>query len=311
MSHEGDDQGELFPEVERVLPRRRIARKRGTAHTEAREFGGWTLNKLELLRLYLKMYGRVAGSGTYIDGFAGTGSVNVDGRSSPGSARIAIRSGAFRDHWLFELDPSTFDLLSFNLRYFFSARRRRHTIKGDFNTEIVTIIENGEIPIDKPCFAFLDPNSTQLPWSTVERLATFKLPAYSPPEICKTELWILFNSHQAFARLRHPNEPIDVYMASGAAAALDRIMGGRDAWWDLFEAHLPIGAYAQRYADRLQDVLGYGFSHMQLINDPKTGAPQYYMIHASDHEAAADFMRWSKKTSDPKFTSKVHLPGFT
>src|SRR2546421_9773051 len=58
---------------------------------EAREFGGWTLNKLDVLALYLRMYRRVAGNGTFIDGFAGTGTVKIRGSGErPGSASVAL-----------------------------------------------------------------------------------------------------------------------------------------------------------------------------------------------------------------------------
>src|SRR3546814_11641272 len=41
--------------------------------TEIREFHGWTLDKLDVFEKYLKLYRRVAGSGAFIDAFAGTG----------------------------------------------------------------------------------------------------------------------------------------------------------------------------------------------------------------------------------------------
>jgi hypothetical protein len=117
----------------------------------------------------------------------------------------------------------------------------------------------------------------------------------------------LFNTHQAVARLVDRQGVAD-YETSGRAAALDRVMGGRDAWWDLFVRGAPINAYARRYAERLQNDLGYAFAHAQLVNDPTSGAPQYFMIHASDHEAAWDFMRWAKATSR-YFDNTESLPG--
>jgi hypothetical protein len=74
-------------------------------------------------------------------------------------------------------------------------------------------------------------------------------------------------------------------------------MGGREVWWPLFEQAASINAYARRYAERIAGELGYAFVHPQLIKDPKTGQPQYFMIHASDHPAAQTFMRWAKEKS--------------
>ena len=63
---------------------------------EARAFSGWTIHKLEVLRVYLTEYRRVAGNGTYLDAFAGQGRIVVDGEDRPGSAALAIQSGAFK-----------------------------------------------------------------------------------------------------------------------------------------------------------------------------------------------------------------------
>ena len=171
---------------------------------------------------------------------------------------------------------------------------------------IKEVLRSELIPKDKPCFAFLDPNSTELDWTTVEALARYKAPA-DPPSSCKVELWILFNTHQAFARLIDRKHQPD-YATSPRAAVMDRIMGNRDAWWDLYLDGASINRYPARYATRLVDDLGYGFAHPQLICDPATGAPQYFMIHASDHRAAWDFMRWAK-TQSAYFDNTRPLPG--
>ena len=77
---------------------------RANAIAEARTFGGWTVDKLELLRLYLVNYRKIAGGGTYIDAFAGGGRVAIKGEKGdrPGSVEIAIRSEAFRRHLIYE-----------------------------------------------------------------------------------------------------------------------------------------------------------------------------------------------------------------
>lgn len=310
MAENGDDR--LFP-VERVKRTRSPLRLRRStdATIELREFGEWTLEKLKVLELYLKQYRRVAGNGTYIDGFAGQGSVAVAGQISDekGSVRIALEAGAFKELWLFEIRQDLMADLRKNLNYHYPAKklRRVHLVEGDFNTKIVQLLDEEVVPRTKPCFAFLDPNSTQLHWGTVERLARFKEPA-SPPRVCKIELWILFNSHQAFGRLiDRRGRP--GYATSPEAATLDRVMGSRDVWWPLFERNAHINAYAHRYAERLRDDLGYGFAVPQLIKDPATGRPQYFMIHASDHPAAFTFMRWAKKTSC-YFDNTEPFPGF-
>lgn len=310
MAENGDDR--LFPVEPVRQTRTQLHLRRSTDATiELREFGEWTLEKLKVLELYLKQYRRVAGNGTYIDGFAGQGSVAVTGRitDAKGSVRIALEAGAFKELWLFEIQPALMADLKTNLNYHYPPKklRRVRLFEGDFNARIADLLDREVIPRAKPCFAFLDPNSTQLDWATVERLARFKEPA-SPPKTCKIELWVLFNSHQAFGRLvDRKGRP--GYAASPEAATLDRVMGSREVWWPLFERGAHINAYARRYAERLREDLGYGFAVPQLIKDPATGRPQYFMIHASDHPAAFTFMRWAKKTSCC-FDNTESFPGF-
>ena len=313
-----NDEEDLFlfpPEDYHVEPpprRLRIPRSKNIA-TEVREFGGgWTINKLRVLELYLKKYRVVAGNGSYLDGFAGSGSVKVKGKDQifEGSARIAINARAFKTLWLFENDDDTLQRLDYTLSYYFPLKRRRrvHVVPGDFNATIVEILKAEQIPKDKPCFAFLDPDSTQLAWDTVELLARYKEPV-APPGRCKIEMWILFNTHQAIGRLIDRQGEVD-YAASARAKTMDRVMGGRDAWWPLYEQGLHINAYARHYAERLVTSLGYGFAHAQLIRDPDSSAPQYFMIHASDHVAAWSFMRWAKQQSNA-FDNTMTLPGFS
>jgi three-Cys-motif partner protein len=135
----------LFP-VERVKrTRRQLRLRRSTDATiELREFGEWTLEKLKVLELYLKQYRRVAGNGTYIDGFAGQGSVAVAGQitDEKGSVRIALEAGAFKELWAFEIKQDLMADLRKNLSYHYPAKklRRVHLVEGDFNTKIVHLL---------------------------------------------------------------------------------------------------------------------------------------------------------------------------
>ncbi len=210
-------------------PPRIRARRAKDGVVELREFGGWTLEKLRVLELYLKQYRQVAGNGTYIDGFAGQGGVVVAGSDveHKGSVRIAFDAGAFSELWVFEVDQRIMQDLNKELSYWCppsKLHRRVRPVLGDFNKELPRLITQGKIRRDRPCFAFLDPNSTELSWDTVELLAKFKEPV-SPPKTCKTELWILFNSYHALARLID-RRGAPGYAESGRAAVLDRVMGG-------------------------------------------------------------------------------------
>lgn len=276
-------------------------RSKGAA-PDPREFGGWTLDKLGILERYLKVYRRVAGSGTFLDCFAGEGHATIKGQVVRGSPLIALDSGAFRRIVAIEFDRE----LATRLETATIGHRRgdRCDVRcGDSNLLIPDLLEQGLIDAKRPCFAFLDPDSTQLNWSTVEKLASFK--AYDPErKQCKVELWILFNEQQAIQRLW----PKDKTTAPPHAHVLDRVMGGSEAWRDLWEEQRGPQWLVGRYRQRLV-ALGYRHVQMQQILDPNTGRAQYWMVHATDHDAAVRFMHWSKRASVFR-PPREPLPGF-
>jgi len=307
----GNDETRLFDLEE--IPRQKKAKDVSVPRdvmTHTREFGTWTFSKLEVLSAYFRMYRRVAGGGTYIDAFAGSGYARIGDSEVMGSPLRAITSGAFRHVHLFESDQAKHKQLSTAIA---SLDRHRCEVAlhppCDANQGIPALLDSGEVSLDRPCFAFLDPNSTQLDWATVESLANYK--DYAPTKSgsslggsinCKVELWVLVNTHQALNRLL-PRDRAK-YEVPTHATVLDRVMGDRDAWWDIWQG--APGNLATRYAERLRDVLGYGWSHPQLVNDPQSHRPQYHMVHASDHPNAHTLMRSAKKS---RMQDQSSLPG--
>ena len=278
----------------------------------ARQFGGYTVDKLTVFEWYLKPYRRVAGSGTYIDGFAGGGEAEIDGRLHPGSPRVAIDAKAFRHLHFFEESDAIRARLEHHLAYTYpkTVQRRYRIHDGDFNDRILEFLAEGRIERTRPCFAFLDPDSTQLNWSTVEALARYK--TYDPgasPLRCKVELWILFNLNQAIQRLWTKRTTKEELPRN--AHVLDSVMGGRTAWRDLWDAGAGSRALVPRYAERLRDELGYRFVMPQPIRDPATRRIAYWMVHASDHPAAVAFMHWAHQRSSAIVHHKTPLPGLS
>ena len=175
---------------------------------------------------------------------------------------------------------------------------------------VPSLLAGGHLDPARPCFALLDQESTQLHWDTIEQLAAWK--SYSPPPngkgrptSCKVELWILFNSHQVINRL-WPHDRVR-YPQSFSADTLDRMLGGRSAWWDLWDDDRPSSALVHRFAKRLREDLGYVYAIPQIIKDPESGRPQYHMVHATDHPSAISFMRWAKRACSG--FENVALPG--
>jgi len=289
-------------EFERAYRRLTVGRH-ARSMDEAREFYGWTQHKLDILGIYLRLYRRVAGNGSYIDGFAGTGEISVDGIVREGSVGVALKSGAFKRMRLYEKPAK-----ARSLQEWVSSHAKPTqlagiaVIGGDFNKKVRADLDAEVVPKDKPCFAFLDPDSTQLDWTTVETLARYKAEC-SPPETCKIELWILLNTYQALMRLMPINGKV-VHEKT-----LNRWLGGEAGWRDLYEQGQGAPFFARRYAKRLESEFGYGAANVMTIRDPKNGRPQYHMIHASDHHAAHSFMRWSATHAHPEDSIALPLPG--
>lgn len=215
-----------------------------------REYHGWTLNKLDVLRNCLKMYRQVAGGGTLIDAFAGTGNgvsfLNGQDRPSDGSSVIAATSEAFSSLHLIENDRRNVKALTAAIDALPARQSRTVTIHPkDCNRRIPKLLEDPALDATRPCFALLDQDSTQLKWRTIEKLAKWK--TYKPPTTLtgrpreyKVEMWILFNSHQAIYRL-WPSDRTR-YPESVSPATLDRVFGTREAWWDLWQSCKPASA---------------------------------------------------------------------
>ena len=116
--------------------------------TQLREFNGWTIDKLEILRLYpIGGYVRVAGGGTYIDAFAGQGQIDYRGAPRDGSALIAARSGAFRDLYLFEQDSGSHEQLEAQITRLDDRLRNRCHLQApaDCNVAIPQLLDASEV----------------------------------------------------------------------------------------------------------------------------------------------------------------------
>jgi three-Cys-motif partner protein len=172
-----------------------------------------------------------------------------------------------------------------------SKKRRRTVYCGDSNVVLRTLFDSGVIDRDRPLFVCLDQNSTELLWSTVEMISHFK-DLDVDANRCKAELWILFNQYQVIQRL-WPVEPRLQGLPNPYARSLNGVFGSYDAWADLWTSKADPLALMHRYCQRLEG-LGYQYVLPQLIKSD--AGPQYYMIHATDHVAAVDFMRWAKNS---------------
>jgi three-Cys-motif partner protein len=293
------------------VPRRQVAKKADDS-TVLRHFHGWTLDKLEVLERCLKVYRRVAGGGVYLDAFAGEARFSSTKGNRPveaeGSAARAVHHGSFKRHILIELEASSIAKLeAFKAALPEKKRATVEIIQGDCNEVIPTLLAADDRS-NARWFTLLDPDSTQLDFATVRALAGH-LPYVEgsnpkKPQQCKVELWILFNDQQALRRM-WPRDKVK-HLEPIGVQRLDRVLGSRDAWQDLWDAKRSPTALRERYKELLEG-LGYRFVNETPIRDPRTGAVQYHMIHASDHPAADRFMRWSRNAGAKEAGRGVEL----
>jgi three-Cys-motif partner protein len=266
----------------------------------------WTEEKLAILACYLKGFAQACKrhpSGWYaLDIFAGGGlnSSETTGTEIPGSALIALqaRPPPAQRVVLCERDSRALPALRHRVAPFGD---RAQVFARDANAEIGDML--ALIPRDAPAFAFLDPEGSELAWSTVEAVARRK-----PATHTKVEQLILLPTDMGFVRTL----PLERDITEAAAAKIDA-MYGHDRWRPIYEARRSgrINAEAARtqyvrlYAQGLRD-LGYAYVQERQITKEgaggAAGGPMYFLMHASDHEAGERIM-------DHCFNKKHIRPG--
>jgi len=227
-----------------------------------------TKHKAELVAEYLRLFQHVTKHGTYVDAFAGPQA--PDTPDSWAAKRVLELEPLWLRHFfLCDNDREKFTLLE--------QLRRDHgnldiiVQHADFNVAVNTLLGSGGIDENEATFCLLDQRTFECDWGTVEKLARHKHGR-------KIELFY-FLAHwwldRAMAAIQDP-------------ASLDRWWGGPG--WAVFRG-LARGDRPMAFADRFRHELGYAFVHPFAIYDAVEGGREmYYMIHASDHHEAPNFM---------------------
>jgi three-Cys-motif partner protein len=266
----------------------------------------WTEEKLAILACYLEAFARACKShpsGWFaLDIFAG-GGMNISETTTteiPSSALIALqaRPPLAQRVVLCERDIRALSALTHRVTPFGDRAR---VFAGDANAQIRDML--ALIPRDAPAFAFLDPEGSELAWSTVEAVARHK-----PEPHKKVEQLILLPTDMGFVRTL----PLERDITEAAAAKIDA-MYGHDRWRWIYDARRSgrINAeaartqYVELYAQGLRD-LGYVYVQERQITKEgaggAAGGPMYFLMHASDHEAGERIM-------DHCFNKKHIRPG--
>ncbi|MGD9712757.1 MAG: three-Cys-motif partner protein TcmP [Thermomicrobiales bacterium] len=248
----------------------------------ARVAPSWTEEKLMILEAYLDAFAhacRKAGGWYAMDLFAGPGFNWSEMRDEArnGSPVIALEAGNGSATQVIAAESHAGSLAALQER---TARfgERVRLFNGDANQLVPEMLR--AIPVRAPTFCFLDPEGSELDWTTVTAIADHKRDA-SPHKI---EQLILFPTDTGFMRLApdYPNFVTRIF--------------GHDRWREIHQRRLSgelspdeaRDAYVRLYGQGLKD-LGY-----QVVLDRQitksTGQPMYFLIFATDHQAGERIM---------------------
>jgi three-Cys-motif partner protein len=250
----------------------------------ARATASWTEEKLMILESYLNAFARACqkpGGWYSLDLFAGTGLNWSMIRDAPinGSALVALEVHA---------PQATQVIVSEKNQSAYRALEHRTERYGDrvvrLNDDANRVLPDllARVPKRAPAFAFLDPEGSELEWTTVAGIAAHKR-HHSPNKI---EQLILFPVDMGFVRLApdHPELVTRIY--------------GHERWMDFYArraadeitADQARSEYVRLYAEGLSE-LGYATVLDRQITKAN-GSPMYFLIFATDNAAGKNIMDW-------------------
>lgn len=249
----------------------------------------WTHNKAKLIERYLYYFVLVTRCGTYIDGFGGPQSpTNHD----MWAAKLVLES---RPRWLrkFVLGDKSKKQVKrlIELKQAQPAREPKEPkrdiviLHGDFNEKVDEALSH--VNLKQAAFCLLDQRTFECKWKTVERIARHKTSGH------KIEIFYFLPVGwlpRAASGLKPKSR--DAFM---------KAWWGRDDWSKLTKCR--VHAMADMTTARFTQELGYAFAHAWPIRARESGGRiLYYMVHASDHEAAPVLMRraYSKALDQPE-----------
>jgi three-Cys-motif partner protein len=232
----------------------------------------WTENKAKLIERYLYYFVLVTKHGTYIDGFAGP--QNPD-QPETWAAKLVLES---EPRWLRKFFLCDIDLQKVRaLEQLRDAqpkkpKRKIEVHNDDFNVAVDEVLRSGAIKEKEAAFCLLDQRTFECKWSTVERLARHKAAGHKIELFYFLAQWWFDRSFKS----KKDREPL-------------REWWGRD---DLERLGSMNGVERARLiCERLRKELGYKHARPWAIYERANGGHvAYYMIHASDHDAAPRLM---------------------
>lgn len=241
----------------------------------------WTECKAKLIERYLFYFVFVTHNGTYFDAFSGPQEID---KPEMWAAKLVIESRPrwFRKFYLFELNPASVDKL-IQMRDSQpppekakkEPKRVIEIYPGDFNKNITEVLKANPVGDNEATFCLLDQRTRECDWESVKTIATHKNGGN------KIELFYFFPEGWI-------NRSISE-LEKGKDEKLTRWWGNPN-WKDLL---IWTGAARSRFVcERFKSELKYKHVNAFPIYEKreKGGRVMYYMIHASDHDAAPTLM---------------------
>lgn len=269
----------LFELPEQPVPEVRLVRLRHPV---------WTENKARLIERYLYYFVLITKHGSYIDGFAGP---QRPDNPEMWAAKLVLESEPrfLRHFYLFDLTSTQIQRLTDLRRKQPPTRGRSIRIfKGDFNSNVLSLLRRKEIKQTEATFCLLDQRTFECHWSAVVELANYKEAGRPKIEI----FYFLAVSWLPRALSAVKNDK------------LLRDWWGRDDWGQLKTTG--VDEIKEMIMGRFKAELGYKSVMAWPIFDRRGGdLVVYYMIHATDHPEAPKLMaRAYNRAVQPKHVAE-------
>ena len=274
--------------------------------------GGWTREKLEILRGYLNAYTtalkRQPFKLLYIDAFAGTGRVEPRNQDPDQEDRRAFIDGSAKI--ALDIEDKSFDELIFIEKdeVKCSKLERLKTEKPGRNIVIETADANNFLQVLQKDWQkwrgalFLDPFGAQVDWSTLEAIAGYRA----------LDTWILFPTGTIARMLPRSRTPDDI--SPKWARTLTRVYGD-ERWRDLYDEdpqgelfpEVINGSQLRResgvdklikiYKERLEELFGRRFLDQSRTLKNSRNSPMYEFMFCVGNDGRAA-IRLAKEIAD-------------
>jgi three-Cys-motif partner protein len=256
----------------------------------------WTGNKARVIEHYVRYFLFVTKHGTYIDGFAGPQVEAYNDDSWSAKRVLEIQPPWLRRFILCDKSAAQVEYLNklVSERRVQGDTRRIDLHRGDFNEVINQVLVPGSISEKEATFCLLDQRTFECSWETVRKIASYKTGATKIEQFYFLAVGWLGRS---MAALKED----------------DKLL----RWWGRDDIQLPCSTsssveLARLFSHRFVRELGYKTALAWPIYervDGGYGKVMYYMIHATDHDAAPKLMNRAYKAATLAAQPMDHTQG--